>query len=145
MNLHVVLLYLVGSGHNSLQNEEHTERPRSAVIPDNVSAIRKMFMDDNHCTYQMIQKELNFGSTAIYKIIHEELHMKKVVCCWVSHNLSTRKRSVPKSIRKSLKLLNNGGHRIISKIVTGIKRTSRFLTFQHVKKANYGSLKMIQR
>ncbi|PRD33225.1 UNVERIFIED_CONTAM: hypothetical protein NCL1_18093 [Trichonephila clavipes] len=64
------------SGHNSLQDEEHTGRPRPAVIPDNVSAIRKMLMDDNRCTYQMIQKELNFGSAAICKIIHEELHKK---------------------------------------------------------------------
>ncbi|GFV87343.1 uncharacterized protein TNCV_4033151 [Trichonephila clavipes] len=46
------------SGRNSLQDEEHTGRPRSAVIPDNVSATRKMLMDDNHCPYQMIQKEL---------------------------------------------------------------------------------------
>ncbi|GFV13027.1 histone-lysine N-methyltransferase SETMAR [Trichonephila clavipes] len=65
------------SGHSSLQDEEHTGRPRPAVTPDNVSVIRKMLMDDNRCTFQMIQMELNFGSTAIYKIIHEELHMKK--------------------------------------------------------------------
>ncbi|XP_035226618.1 protein GVQW3-like [Stegodyphus dumicola] len=64
-------------GRNSLQDEEHTGRPLSAVILDNVSAIRKMLIDDNRCTYQMIQKELNTGSAAIYKFIHEELHMKK--------------------------------------------------------------------
>ncbi|GFX72495.1 uncharacterized protein TNCV_4060921 [Trichonephila clavipes] len=57
------------SGHNSLQNEEHTRWSRPAVIPDNVSAIRKMLMDDDRCTYRMIQKELNFGSAAIYKIM----------------------------------------------------------------------------
>ncbi|GFU78507.1 histone-lysine N-methyltransferase SETMAR [Trichonephila clavipes] len=51
---------------NSLQNEDNTRRPWSAVILDNVSAIRKMLMDDNHCTYQMIQKELNIGSAAIH-------------------------------------------------------------------------------
>ncbi|GFV16925.1 histone-lysine N-methyltransferase SETMAR [Trichonephila clavipes] len=68
------------SGHNSLQDEEHTEGPRLGVIPDNVSGMRKLLMDGNRCTYQIIQKELNFGSTAIYKIIHEELLMKKVVC-----------------------------------------------------------------
>ncbi|GFV71992.1 histone-lysine N-methyltransferase SETMAR [Trichonephila clavipes] len=39
------------SGHNSLQDEERTGRPRPAVIPDNVSAIREMLMDDNRCTY----------------------------------------------------------------------------------------------
>ncbi|PRD27078.1 UNVERIFIED_CONTAM: hypothetical protein NCL1_36335 [Trichonephila clavipes] len=37
-------------GHNSLQDSEHAGRPRSAVIPDNASVIRKMLMDDNHCT-----------------------------------------------------------------------------------------------
>ncbi|GFW31744.1 uncharacterized protein TNCV_3099691 [Trichonephila clavipes] len=76
------------SGHNSLPDEEHIERPRSTVIPDNLSAIRKMLMDDNRCTYQLIQKELNFGSAAICKIIHEELRMKKVACHWVPHNLT---------------------------------------------------------
>ncbi|GFV37450.1 uncharacterized protein TNCV_1157131 [Trichonephila clavipes] len=63
-------------GRNSVQ-EEHRERPRVAVIPDNFSAIRKMLMDDNRCTYQMIEKELNIGSAAIHKIIHEESNIKK--------------------------------------------------------------------
>ena len=59
-------------GRNFLQDDEHTGRPPSAVVPDNVSAIRKMLMDDNHCTYQMIQKERNIGSATTHKIIHEE-------------------------------------------------------------------------
>ncbi|GFU08004.1 uncharacterized protein TNCV_1527501 [Trichonephila clavipes] len=33
------------SGRNSLQDEEHTGRLRSAVIPENVPAIRKLLMD----------------------------------------------------------------------------------------------------
>ncbi|GFW47597.1 histone-lysine N-methyltransferase SETMAR [Trichonephila clavipes] len=53
------------SGRNSLQDEEHTGRSRPAVTPDNVSAIRKMLMDDNRCTFQIVHKELNFGSAAI--------------------------------------------------------------------------------
>ena len=59
-------------GCNFLQDEEHTGRPPSAVVPDNVSDIRKMLMDDNRCTYQIIQKELGIGSATIHKIIHEE-------------------------------------------------------------------------
>ncbi|GFS59888.1 histone-lysine N-methyltransferase SETMAR [Trichonephila clavipes] len=62
-------------GRNSLQGEEHTRRPRLTVIPDNVFTIRKMLMNDNRRTYQMIQKELNIRSAAIHKIIHEELYM----------------------------------------------------------------------
>ncbi|GFV08350.1 uncharacterized protein TNCV_327841 [Trichonephila clavipes] len=34
-------------GFNSLQDEEHTEWTRLEVIPDNVSGIRKMLMNDN--------------------------------------------------------------------------------------------------
>ncbi|PRD23705.1 UNVERIFIED_CONTAM: Histone-lysine N-methyltransferase SETMAR [Trichonephila clavipes] len=102
-------------GRNSLQDGVHTEKPRSVVSPGNVSALRKMLMDDNHCTYQIIQKELDIKYATVHKIIHGELHMKKVVCRWVPHNLTEhqKKRSVSESI-KTLKLLNDGGHRIIS-------------------------------
>ncbi|XP_042906074.1 histone-lysine N-methyltransferase SETMAR-like [Parasteatoda tepidariorum] len=107
-------------GRNLLQDEKHTGRQPSAVIPDNVSAMRKILKDDIRCTCQIMQKELNFGSAAIHKIIHEELHMKKVVCRWVPHNLTEHQKEERVRISKeTLKLLNDGGHRIISKIVTG--------------------------
>ncbi|PRD25475.1 UNVERIFIED_CONTAM: hypothetical protein NCL1_40819 [Trichonephila clavipes] len=107
MYLHVVLL-----GRNSLQDVEHTGRSRSAVISDNVSTIRKMLMNDNRCTYQMIQKELNIGSAAMHKIIYEELHI-------VPHNLTEHQKEERVRISKeTFKLLNDGDHRIISKIVT---------------------------
>ncbi|GFV56976.1 histone-lysine N-methyltransferase SETMAR [Trichonephila clavipes] len=84
--------------HNSLQDEEQTEMPWQAVIPDNVSAIRKMLMEDNRCTYQMIQKELDFGSTAIYKIIHELLHMNKKYDIDQSHEVGRTEDSNSKLI-----------------------------------------------
>ncbi|PRD24901.1 UNVERIFIED_CONTAM: hypothetical protein NCL1_42463 [Trichonephila clavipes] len=58
------------SGRNSLLDEEHTGRPQLAVITDNVSTIRKMFIDDNHCTYQMIQKEVLSVSFDRYSNYH---------------------------------------------------------------------------
>ncbi|PRD29481.1 UNVERIFIED_CONTAM: hypothetical protein NCL1_29275 [Trichonephila clavipes] len=48
-------------------------------------------MDNNRCIYQMMQKKVNIASAAMHKIIQEELLMRK----------------------------NDGGHRNISKIVTG--------------------------
>ncbi|GFV94399.1 histone-lysine N-methyltransferase SETMAR [Trichonephila clavipes] len=80
-------------GRNSLQDEERIGKLRSAVISDNVSSIRKMLMNDNRCTNQKIQKKLSIGSAAIRTIIHEELHMKKVVCRWVTHNLIEQSES----------------------------------------------------
>ncbi|GFT61906.1 uncharacterized protein TNCV_4497171 [Trichonephila clavipes] len=85
------------SGRNSLQEEEHTGMPQSA-------------------------KELNFGSAVRHKIIYKELHMKKVVCRWVPHNLTKHQKEEHVRISKeTLKLLYDGDHRIISKIVTGDK------------------------
>ncbi|GFX37060.1 hypothetical protein TNCV_1712531 [Trichonephila clavipes] len=44
--------------------------------------------------------------------------MKKVVCLWVSHNLTEhQKEEVSESVKKSLKLPNDGGHHVIAKIV----------------------------
>ncbi|GFU68147.1 uncharacterized protein TNCV_248111 [Trichonephila clavipes] len=43
---------VIENGHNSLQDEEYTGKPRSAVIPDNVSTIRKLLMDDRAVVQQ---------------------------------------------------------------------------------------------
>ncbi|PRD28626.1 UNVERIFIED_CONTAM: hypothetical protein NCL1_31796 [Trichonephila clavipes] len=48
--------------------------------------------------------------------------MKKVVCRWVPHNLTKHQKEEHVRISKeTLKLLYDGDHRIISKIVTGDK------------------------
>ena len=76
-------------------------------------------MGNNRYTYQIPQKKLNLVSAAIHKIIHEELHMKKVVCRWVPHNLTEHQKEERVRISKeTLKLLNDGRHGIILKIVT---------------------------
>ncbi|GFW76682.1 uncharacterized protein TNCV_4943991 [Trichonephila clavipes] len=46
--------------------------------------------------------------------------MKKVVCRWIPHNLTEHQKEEHVRISKvTLKLLNDGGHRILSKTVTG--------------------------
>ncbi|GFV07970.1 uncharacterized protein TNCV_2772281 [Trichonephila clavipes] len=93
-------------------------------------------MDDNSCTYQMIRKELNIGSAALHKIIHEELYMKKVVCRRVPHNLSEHQKEGRVRINKeTLKLLNDGGHHIIPKTVTG---DETYIPFFGVPKPSMG-------
>ncbi|GFV30662.1 uncharacterized protein TNCV_1777151 [Trichonephila clavipes] len=53
-------------------------------------------------------------------MIHEELNMNKVVCRWFTHNLTEHQNEERIRIStETLKLLNDGSHHIISKIVTG--------------------------
>ena len=71
MKLHLMLLYSDGSqnfveGLSSLPDEEHTGRPLSAAVLENVSAIQKMLIGDNLFTYRMIQKEFNVRFTPIH-------------------------------------------------------------------------------
>ncbi|XP_035208970.1 uncharacterized protein LOC118183507 [Stegodyphus dumicola] len=120
-------------GRNFLQDEEHTGRSLSEVVSDNVSAIKKISINDNRCIYQMTQKELNIASSAIHKNIHEELHLP------FPHNLTKHQKENPVRISKeTLKFSKDGGHDIIYENVTDDKN-HRFLTFQHIKKVKYGS------
>ena len=68
----------------------------------------------------MINEELNIGSVAIEKNIHEELHMKKIVFHWVPHNLTEhQKEECVRISKETFKFLNDGAHQIISKMAIG--------------------------
>ncbi|GBP21682.1 hypothetical protein EVAR_16230_1 [Eumeta japonica] len=102
---------------DSLQDEEHAERPVSTVIPGN--GVRKTIKDDNLCTHHMIQNTLGFRSVA-YKILHDDSKMKNIGSPLVPYHLTRHQKSERVNIsRQTLKLLNEAGRRIISKIVSG--------------------------
>lgn len=70
----------------------------------------------------MTQKELNIGSAAVYKIIHEELQMKSSFVVRSPLNLTEhQKADFVRINNETLKLLNDDGQCIISKIITGGK------------------------
>lgn len=62
-------------GRNSLLGEEHKE-DLYRLYTHKRRQKRKMLMDDNSCTYQMIQKKFDIGSAAIHTIVIEEMHIK---------------------------------------------------------------------
>ncbi|GFX06499.1 uncharacterized protein TNCV_3017331 [Trichonephila clavipes] len=118
---------MIPPAHKAHQtDEEHAGMPRMAVIPDNVTTIRKMLMYNKRCTYQMVQKKLKIGSEAIHKLIHDELYMKKVSYRWVPHNLtSSPKEERVRIVEDAIQHLNRsrliGDHRrinIINKLRT---------------------------
>jgi len=107
-------------GRNFLSDELREAKPKIAVTAENVARVQTMINEDPHCTYSTIQMTLGIGSAAVSKILHEELRMKKVVCRWVPHHLTEFQKSERVRIsRDTLNMLESGGHRIISKIVTG--------------------------
>lgn len=78
----------------------------SALIPDNVSLIRKMLLDNNRCTYQMIKNELNTEFATIHQIVYEKLHIKNSLSLdSPSFIMGTKKRSVLEPVKKPLNYL----------------------------------------
>ena len=76
-------------------------------------------MDENRCAYQMVKEVFYNDFTAIHKMIHKKLHIEKIACCRVLHNLTEHQKEKRVRIRReTLKLLNDGGYRIVSKIPT---------------------------
>ena len=80
-----------------------------------------------------MQKELSIGFTAPHKIIHEQLHVKKLVCRLVPHDLiEHQKAACVRICKETLKLLNDGDHYFISKFITSDETNIIFdvLTYQ---------------
>ena len=74
-------------GRMCLTDEFREGRPKSAVVPENIEAVRRMIEEDRHVTYREIEATLNISSTSVYKILHEHLAVKKICSRWIPHNL----------------------------------------------------------
>lgn len=72
----------------------------------------------NQCIYNLTHKEHNVGSTAIRKIVHNELDMEKKEYVVLQFN-NTLKVERVRTSKQTLKSLNEDGRRISSKIITG--------------------------
>lgn len=105
---------------NSVQHQKGAGRPPTAVTDKNIAAVKKIIEEDNKATYAVIEHQLKIGSSAVKTIIHDHLHLKKVVSRFVPRHLSDfQKAERVRICHETLNLLNNGGHQIFSKIVTG--------------------------
>ncbi|CAK1590105.1 unnamed protein product [Parnassius mnemosyne] len=80
-------------GRVSLSTVSSAGRPRTAVTPENIAAVRTIILDDRHVTYEQIRAVVSIGMTAIQSILHNELCVRKLVSRWVPHNLSEEQKA----------------------------------------------------
>ena len=71
-----------------LTDEFRKDRPKTVVGPENINAVQKLIMQDRHVIYWEIEATLGTSSTTIYKILHEQLAVKKICSRWTPHNLT---------------------------------------------------------
>ena len=107
-------------GRRSLKDEFREGRPKTAVVPENIDAVRELIMQDRHVTYLQIEACLCISPTSIHSILHEHLAVKKVCSRWIPHNLTiAQKKARVDWCKEMLKKYDRGASKDVYKIVTG--------------------------
>ena len=107
-------------GRHYLKDEPHTGRPKSAVVPETIDAVRRMIEEDRHITYREIEPCLGIGASSAYQILHEHLAVKKICSRWIPHNLTiAQKKARVDWCHQMLNKFNSDASKDVYKIVTG--------------------------
>lgn len=107
-------------GRSNLKDDPREGRPKTAVIQENVDAVRQLIQEDRHVTYHQIAASLGIGMTAIQTILQEELRVKKLFSRWIPHLLTAeQKLARVKWCKATLKRFNRGSSKLVYDIVSG--------------------------
>ena len=74
-------------GRRSLKDELRKGRPKTAVVSENIDAVREVIMQDRHVTYREIDATLSISSTSIHSTLHEHLAVKNFCSRWIPESL----------------------------------------------------------
>lgn len=107
-------------GRRMLADDFKEGRPKSAVVPQNIDAVRELIMQDRHVTYREIEAFLGISMTSIYKILHEHLAVKKICSRWIPHNLTVEQKQARVDwCKKMIEKYKCGTSKAVHNIYTG--------------------------
>ena len=58
------------------------------MVPETIAAVEKLLKEDCRVTYEVMQENVGIGLTALTKILHNHLEVRKVAARWVPHCLT---------------------------------------------------------
>ncbi|CAH1996830.1 unnamed protein product [Acanthoscelides obtectus] len=107
-------------GRVSLSGDPRVGAPKTAVIQENVDAVRKLIIEDRHVTYREIEASLKISKTSIQKILHEELGVRKLVSRWIPHLLTEEQKAAKVNwCQKTLGRFNSRNSKNVYSIFSG--------------------------
>ncbi|XP_037959406.1 histone-lysine N-methyltransferase SETMAR-like [Teleopsis dalmanni] len=102
---------------HSLSDEFREGRPKMAVVPENIDAVRELIMQDRHVIYREIEASLGISPISIHSILHKHLVVKKVCSRWIPHNLTiVQKKARVDWCKEMLKKYVHGASKDVYKI-----------------------------
>lgn len=79
---------LFKDGRESLEDEPRTGRPKEGRSPDNIREVADVIKKDRRLSKQMISDMTGIPQTTVYRILTEDLHLRKLCARFVPHKLT---------------------------------------------------------
>ena len=113
---------LFQEGRELVKDNEHSGRPTTSRIDDNIVAVDKMVKEDGNVMSQLIADTLGILKTMVLWILREYLKKRKLCSKFVPHALT--REQMDERVATCQDLLNkiNGDKNFLDKVITGDKR-----------------------
>jgi len=106
-------------GRESVEDEPLECRPVEVVTEENIRRIEEKLLSGRRLTLKKISVRLEIPKTTVIRIIHEHLHMKKVIAIWVPRLLSSiQKEHRLTCCQKILELCRGNQKQVLESFVT---------------------------
>ena len=79
-------------GRTNTDDAERSDRPKSAVVPKNITKVHKIVLGDRKLKLREIADTLNISEGSVFTILHESLGMRKLFSNWVPRFLTPDKK-----------------------------------------------------
>ena len=75
-------------GRESLEDDEHTGRPRSGRSPEEIMKVSDILKNDRCVSTRLLEDMTGIGKSTIHRILTEDLQKRKVCAKFVPHSLN---------------------------------------------------------
>ena len=106
-------------GCTNIDDAEHSGRPKSVVVPENITKVHKIVLSDHKLKLREIADTLKISEGNVFTILHESLRMRKLFTKWEPRLLTPdQKQQRVEDSERCLELFKRGRKDFLSRFVT---------------------------
>jgi len=113
---------LFKTGRTSVDDDEHTGRPRSCTTPETVARIKELVRHDRRQTIYDISEEVGIGCGTCQQVLTEEFGMHCVAAKFVPRILTAVQKRQRVNVCTELRQLASDDETFLSRVITGDER-----------------------
>lgn len=106
-------------GRTSLEDDERSGRPTTAVTDENETRVRALLKQDRHMSLRMLSDKLNISKNSVGMILKEKMHRRKVCSRFVPHFLTPEQKERRVDCCRDFVETCDADPNFLSSIVTG--------------------------